>query len=716
MDDYVDGVRLVELAALSDPALVARAVAGAVGVREEPGRPLVETLSDALQPKEMLLVLDNCEHLVEPCAELANALLRAAPHLRILATSREALGTAGEAVWRVPPLTVPPPSATPRADELVRYDAVKLFLDRARASHPGFEFTPEDASAVLRICRRLDGAPLAIELAAARVKVMSAEEIGNRLDDALSLLRAGNRAALPRHRTLRAALDWSYDLLSEPERALLGRLSVFVSGWSLEAAEAVCSRDGIGRGEVLGVLSGLVDKSLVIADGRDCYRLLETVRQYAGEKLEGSGEADVVRRRHAEYYLSLVQRADEGLRGPDQAAWVERMEREHPNLRAAIEWSLQAEPETALGLAGPLGHFWYAHGHIAEGREWLESTLERTAGIETAERARALQNVGVLSEKCGMYDRAVQSYEQALALWRRLGNERRVAGSLMNLGAVAYAAADLGRARERTEEALARYREIEDRRGMEMALSNLAEIAHAGGDLARAGDLMEESLALTRESGDPRDIAVGLLNLGALEVERGEADRAEPRLQDALQTFQRIHDTDSVVETLQALAGAAGVRGGSGRAATLLGAVQSAREKLGTPVDPVERARYERLLASSQCGLAREAWAAAWDAGRAMSLDEATEYALSPSPKPPHRSDDRSTGPGAKASLTRREREMAALVARGLTNQQIAQELGISERTADKHITNILGKLGLRSRAEISARAIEWGLLPVREG
>ncbi len=420
---YPDGAWLVELAPLAEGALVPQAVAAALGVREQPGRPLTDTLADTLREKEALLVLDNCEHLVDAAADLAEALLSSCPRLRVLATSRETLGVPGEMAWPVPSLSGPEPGDGHTVEELEGYESVRLFVDRARYHNPAFLLTEHNARAVAEICRRLDGIPLAIELAAARVG-LSVDELATRLDDSLRLLNTGGRRAPPRQRTLRGTLDWSHELLPAPERALFRRLSVFVGGWVLAAAEAVGAGGDIAEDDVLDLVSRLVDKSLVVAqatgEGGVRCRMLEPIRQYARGKLEESGEAEAVRRRHAGWCVAFVERADAGLQEKDQALWVERLERERPNAQAALGWSLEAEPETALRLAASLGHFWYRYGPVVEGRRWLEAALDRTEGLESAARARTLRLAGVLSEECGLFGRAEKLHEEGLALHRRL--------------------------------------------------------------------------------------------------------------------------------------------------------------------------------------------------------------------------------------------------------------------------------------------------------
>jgi predicted ATPase/DNA-binding SARP family transcriptional activator/DNA-binding CsgD family transcriptional regulator len=696
---YPDGAWLVELAPLAEGSLVAQAVAAALGVREQQGRPLSATLAEALREKELLLLLDNCEHLVDDVAYLTEALLASCPRVRILATSREPLGSPGEMIWSVPSLSAPEPDRRYTAEELEAYESVRLFLERARYHSPSFLLTARNAPAVAEICHRLDGIPLAVELAAARVG-FSAEEIAARLDNSLGLLNAGGRTAPRRQRTLRGALDWSYELLSAPERTLFARISTFAGGWTLEAAENVGAGPSVEREDVLDLLSRLLDKSLVVAEadaaGGVRYRMLEPIRQYARGKLEESGESDEARRRHAGWCLSLVERADVGLQGPDHSSWVERLEAERPNAQAALAWSLEAQPEVALRLAATLGQFWYRYGPIVQGRRWLEAALEKTGDLETSDRARALRLAGVLSEESGLYDRAAKLYEECLALYRELGDKKGIANTLNSFGALAYAVGDLERALALTRESLALKRQLGDEKGLMSSRNNLGEMLHTAGDLSGAQALFEENLESERAMGDDWGTAISLMNLGTLAVEQGEPLRAEGLLLEAMTTMARVGDEDAVTECLDSLAGAAGTRGHSRRAARLLGAAASIREELGTPIRPVERERYERFVALSRRSLEGEAWRAEWTAGRAMSLEEAAEYALVTEP-----------APEAPDALTGREREVAVLIAQGLTNRRISEELFISERTVATHVGRILKKLGLRSRTQIATWTTE---------
>jgi predicted ATPase len=392
---YPDGVWLVDLAPLSDPTLVAQAVAQALSVREQPGRALLQTLKDTLRSRKILLVVDNCEHLMEAVVGVVDALLDSCPDLRILATSRERLDTAGEVNWVVPSLKMPDARGASTSQELEAYESVRLFLERARQRDHSFVLSVRNARAVAQVCRRLEGIPLAIELAAARVGTLSVEQVSKRLEGSLELLTRGGRTAVPRHRTLKGTLDWSYDLLSGCERKVFRKLSVFAEGWTLEALEAVGSDEGVAESEVLELLSGLVEKSLVVAKGFDegaaRYRLLEPVKQYALEMLEERGEAEEAKRAHAQYFLALSEQAESELLGPREAQWYDRLEEEHDNIRAALVYSLEgAEPELGLRLAGAIWWFWHRHGHLSEGLRWLDEGLAKGSRASAIARVKAL--------------------------------------------------------------------------------------------------------------------------------------------------------------------------------------------------------------------------------------------------------------------------------------------------------------------------------------
>ena len=463
---YPDGVRLVKLAPLSDPELVAQAVAGALEVSERPDQRLADTLVDDLRDRRLLLIMDNCEHLVEAAARLIDDFLYSCPRLRVLATSRELLGISGEVNRVVPSLSLPE-NGESTIESRMRYEAVRLFVDRARLRLPDFELTRENEGAVVRVCRKLDGIPLAIELATARMGALAVEQVAQRLEISLDVLKGASRGAAPRQQTLRATLDWSHRLLSETERTLLRKLSVFAGGWTLEAAEAVCSGEGIEQDDVLDLLSTLVDKSLVVArmgtDGAMRYWMLETIRHYAREKLEESGEAGETRGRHAAFFLALAEEAEPELSGNQQGLWVERLEGEHDNVRAALSWVLEREEgELGLRFGGALWRFWTARGYISEGLGWLESVLARSGSRVTPPRVKVLEGIGWQFQALGDYERARATYEEMLGLSRELGDKGNVATALNSLGTVAAQQGDNERARTLLRENLEVIEELEE--------------------------------------------------------------------------------------------------------------------------------------------------------------------------------------------------------------------------------------------------------------
>jgi predicted ATPase/DNA-binding SARP family transcriptional activator/DNA-binding CsgD family transcriptional regulator len=708
---YPDGAWFAELASLSDPKLLPQAVAAALGIREEPGRPLVSTLADALRTRDLLLVLDNCEHLVEACARLADEILSASPGVRILATSREALGITGEVCWPVRPLSVP--AADHRYERLAGYESVRLFVERTRARLPGFELTSANSQAVAEVCRKLEGIPLAIELATARTTVLAVEQVADRLADSLGLLSGDSRTADPRHRTLRAALDWSFDPLSEPERKLFGRLSVFAGGWTFEAAETVGAGDGIEEGEVLDLLGKLVNKSLVVVrpggPGVVRYGMLEPVRQYAREKLDRAGEAEEARRRHTDFFLDLAERAEPELMGPRPAPWLGRLAEEHDNIRAALSWALgpaAAEDRTEVGLrtAAALERFWLVHGP-SEGRGWLERGLAK-GGASPDVRARALGQAGWIALFQGSQDRAIAMLEESLVLFKELGDRAGMATSLTNLGFAVAHSGDSRRVAAMREEAEALRREPLEKHTLAHLLHFLAMAALDAGDLEQALALPAQSLRLHRELEDIRGTAMSLTALGMITLEADETERAEGFFVEGLKLLRRMGEKMGIAYCLLGLAGVAGEQARPERAARLWGAAEALRENIGMDLSPFDRthSRYEERLASARSVMDEESWEAAWAEGRAMSPEAAIEHALSgedPVVVP------RSSPVFSPDVLTPREREVAEQVARGLTNRQLATALSISERTVHTHVGRILRKLGLGSRAQITAWVIE---------
>ncbi len=632
VEEFTDGVWLVELAALSDPSLVLQSAATVLSVSEQPARSLAETLVDVLRSKSLLLVLDNCEHLVDACARFTEMMLRACPGLRILATSREALNIAGEATFRVPSLSLPERERALSLEHLVQYEAVRLFADRAGLARPGFAIAQRNASPVVQLCRRLDGIPLAIELAAARMKVLSVEQIAARLDDRFHLLTGGARTALPHHQTLRTAMDWSYDLLEEGERALLRRLSVFAGGWTLEAAEVVCAGDGVQRPEVLDLLARIADKSLIIVEEREDgtrYRQLETVRQYFRERLLASGEAPVVRGRHRDWFLDLAERAQPEFRGAEQAAWFNRLEAEHDNLRTALEYSMErGEVEAALRLASAVARFWFVRGYSAEGRGWLEAALNRSSGAPAAVRASALNaagNLAVLGQSD--YTAGRSFFEKSLAMWRALGDRQGIARALTNLGLVASDQGEQAAARSLYEESLAILRELGDKWGIALSLNNLGLAAQRQGDPG-AQPLLEQSLAMMQELGDRQHMAVALDNLGLVASGGGNYASAGTHFKESLSIRRDLGDKRGIAYSLEGIGGLALAQGLAQRATQLMGAAEALREVIRAPLPPVDCAEYKKHTSAARSLLGEEAFGRAWAEGRAMTPEQAISEAL----------------------------------------------------------------------------------------
>ncbi|MEO8134062.1 MAG: tetratricopeptide repeat protein [Betaproteobacteria bacterium] len=559
IDDFADGAWLVQLAPLTDERLVPQAVATVLGLKEEPGVALTETLTQALKNKELLLILDNCEHLVEASASLCQALLSSCAGARILASSREALRVAGEAPYRVPSLATPDPKAPISVASLTLYAAVRLFIDRALAVKPSFQVDYTNAPAVASICHRLDGIPLAIELAAARVRSMSADEVNRRLDQRFRLLTGGSRTALPRQQTLRSLIDWSYDLLDETEQALLRRLAFFAGGWTLDAAEEVCSGEGIDEGAELDLLTSLSDKNLVLTEERNGvtrYRLLESVRQYARDRLLERGDEARWQARHLAYFVAMAEEAEPQLTGADQGVWLDRLETEHDNLRAALAWSSVEGGDAAGGLrlAGALRRFWYVRGYLGEGRARLSELLAATSDMKvTASRANALSGAGVMAAQQGDYPAARVLYDESLAIRRQLGDRVGTATSLGNLANLAAAQGDYSSARALHEESLAIRSVLGDRSGIAMSLTNLGLIALEQADYPAARAWCEESLAMRRELGDRWGIAVSLNNLGLVALDQGDYPIARALHEESLAIRQELGDRVGIALSLNNL-------------------------------------------------------------------------------------------------------------------------------------------------------------------
>ena len=736
VNDFPDGVWRVEFAPLSNPALVGHAIEGVLHVRGGSG---YETLAEYLRSKSLLLILDNCEHLIAACAQLAEGLLQACPGLKILATSREALGIAGELASPVPPLALPDVHHLPAAEALAQCEAVRLFVERAASMRPDIQVDGENALAIAQVCARLDGLPLPIELAAARVQILTVQQIADRLaeHDQFRLLTGGSRTALPRHHTLLALVGWSYELLTEAERRLLRGLSVFSGSWTLEAAEAICADAETRRAsqedealteagqihpsELLHLLAQLVNKSLIIAErGPDQvmrYRMLETIRQYASERLLESGDGEHMGRRHLEFFLQWAERAGPQVRGAQQLEWLSQIEAEHDNLRAALEWSLgQADcGEATLRLAGALLAFWNGRGYFSEGRAWLARALANQAAPSAgAARARALYAAGFLA-RCQGDDLTTRALlEESVDLWQALGpaGKNGLAHSLVALGEVMRVLGDPATARSLTSEAIALFREQDDRWGLAYALSNLGLAIRDQDDFALARSVINESVALWRDLGDvwelgaanrclglvalrqgdyeiarhyfadwlviarkldnKEGVAWAIFDLGEATLNLGDRVQAKSFIDESFSLFRESGNKYGIAKSLfysgllaqfdgdnqraktffeqalplartggpiwlgaNALMGMAGVAAASGqarRAAWLLGAAEARLEAGASYWNAAESLHIGRTRASAVAQLGEVAFAAALAEGRAMTFEQAADYALETEP------------------------------------------------------------------------------------
>jgi predicted ATPase/class 3 adenylate cyclase len=574
---YPDGVWFIELAPLADARLVPQAIASALGIREDGGEALVDALVRHVADKCLLLLLDNCEHLVEACADLAHRLLQAGPRVAIIATSRERLNVAGERTYAIPSLPVPGTNDT-NVDALPRFEVVRLFLDRASAVQSGFRLSKENAQAVATICRSLEGIPLAIELAAARARSLSVKEIAARLSDRLRLLAGGSRNGLPHHQTLRASIDWSHDLLRPDERALFRRLSVFAGGWTLEAAEAVAADGLLRMQDVLDHLANLVDKSLVILDeeaGR--YRMLDTVRDYALEQLDRAGELETTRSCHLEYYVRLTEKAYDKLYGVEPGQWLARLHAERENLLAAHAACDCVERGTELGLdlAFRTKPYWINQGLLGLGYRVTRESVEREGGQSRAARGRGLSVLGELCSFMGRYTEALRYLEESLAIARELGDKRMAAADLNTLCMASVGCSDLAGARRYATEGLAVARELGEGRRVAAMLVSLAQLNRSEGALDVAEPQYAEALALTREIGDRESVAVALLNLAMVAISRGSLAQARRTLREAFMIIEEIRSNRLGQSALDVAMGLAAALGDYSRAARLSGVVDA---------------------------------------------------------------------------------------------------------------------------------------------
>ncbi len=672
-ESFRAGVFFVALATITDPRLVASTIAQSLGLTETTGRTIVDSLKDYLQGKSLLLVLDNFEQVI-PAAPLVADLLVACSALKVLVTSREGLRLSGERVYSLPPLALPSLTPLPPLESLSHNAAVELFVQRAQAVRPSFRITHDTAPAVAEICHRLDGLPLAIELAAARIKLLPPRAMLARLEDRLEFLTGGARDTPARQQTLRNAIAWSYALLDESEQELFRRLSVLVGGCTDAAVEAVAG-DQPARVLVLDQLGSLVDKSLLSQvegiDGEPRFVMLEMLREFGLEELEASGEQETIRHRHASFFLALAEQAEASLGGAEQVQWMERMEQEHDNLRAALEWSTTAQGTEQISwrLAGALGHFWEVRGHFSEGRERLSAILSKeNAQGRTAARARllaraaelayrqsdypatlslageslaigreiadkpgiasALIKLGNAATEGGDYATASGYLEEALTIWRELEDKHGTARALISVGWAALRSGDYPLANARLEEALGLSRELGETRSMGFELSGLGEVALRQGDYVRATRLLEASLDLRRQLSNKWGVGVSLGTLGWVAMREGDWNRAVARLGESLEVRREIGDMGGSAWCLERLAEVTLAQAQPEKAARLFGAAAALRASIGSVIDPADQPEYDRRRTSLRAELGEERFAAAWDEGRAMTLGQAVAHAL----------------------------------------------------------------------------------------
>ncbi len=765
IEDFAD-VFFVPLSSILDPALVPSAIARVLGLKEAETQTLLEQLKEYLRQRRILLVLDNFEQVL-PVAPLISELLGACPALKVLVTSRAVLHLSGEHLFPVLPLTLPDLLHLPPLDHLAQTPAVALCIQRMKSARPDFQLTEANARVVAEICTHLDGLPLAIELAAARIKLLSPQALLARMKQRLPLLTGGTQDLPARQQTLRNTLEWSYSLLNSDEQRLFRRMAVFVGGCTLEAIDAVCNLEGGSALELLDWVGSLLDKSLLYqvsqGESEPRFRMLATIQEYTWECLRASREEDAISDAHAAYYLALAERGERALRGPEQDGWLQQLEAEHHNLRTTLHWFVEhGEAEGALRLSSALSWFWYLHGYLREGCGWLEQVLVLPgASGHTRYRAKALYSVGGLARFLGNFTLARSRLEEGLALWRELGDRQGCAYTLARLGTVLKLQGDLAMAHGLLEESVALFREGEDKWGLALALFGLAEVVTSEGDLTSAHSWLQESLALWREVGDTWGLALALDGMGGVMRYQGDYEQAAKFYDESLALFRHLDNKwriayllhnlghvaraqgnyermaalfeesfvllrelghkGGVADCLPGLAAVAGVQGQHELAVQLFAASQALFTAIGARMFPADRAEYDRNLVAVRTQLDEATFTVAWTQGQQMTWEQiltAPEQVKRPSlptpqPASPHVSSQvqRPSFASYPAGLTVREVEVLCLAAQGLSYAQIAERLTISARTVDAHLRSIYSKLGVTSRNEATRVAREHQLL-----
>jgi predicted ATPase/DNA-binding SARP family transcriptional activator len=651
-DLYPEGIWWVELASVTDPTFVPQAVAKALGLRPSPDQPLNQILIDYLRPRRLLLILDNCEQVIIACAHLTETLLLACYELQILATSREALGLIGEVAWPVPPLSLPEladentTALSPTEVQLLaQTEAIRLFVDRAMAAQPDFSLTNHNAVAIAQICRRLEGLPLAIELAAAQVRGGSVQQIAARLLDRLALLGLGSRSVNMRHQTLRAALDWSYELLTPAEQVLFRRLAVFVGGFTLEAAAAICAGEAVEQdtpltplsssAPLIEVITSLVNKSLLTIEHRiqdTRYQLLEPIRHYAADKLWLAGEEQNIWRRHLHWFAALAVRAEPELLGANQLLWLDRLEQDHPNLSAALRFAAEGEKtevEAGLRLGGALWWFWGLRGYNVEGRERLRPLLSQVeASLQTEAKAKGLFSAGMLALYQMDGSAAMALLQESQTLWQALDHSYGLALTWQYLGFMAHRQGQPAVARQNYEAGLALWRQLGNPWGLGETLGLLGNLTYWDGNYTAARTLQEESLHFKRQIGEKRGVAFSVWSLGKIAQAQGDYATARTFYSEALNIMHRLENKEGLPFVLEAWGYLAVAEKQFQRAARLFGAAAALREAIGSGLPAMSRAAHERDLAEARKGLGNALFEAAWAEGPAMTLDQIVAYAL----------------------------------------------------------------------------------------
>ncbi|TDP37802.1 helix-turn-helix transcriptional regulator [Nocardia ignorata] len=704
---FEEGVRVVALADLQDRTLLGHTVNAAVGIRETSARWQLDTLVEYLGDRQMLIVLDNCEHLVDDAAELAAALLRSCPRLRILATSRQALNIDGETVVPVPPLSVPDvDNGWNRSAAAADSEAVSLFVDRAASVVPGFTLSASTQPQVVELCRLLDGIPLAIELAAVRLRVLPLAELSARMGDRYRLLTQGSRTAPPRHQTLRACIDWTFELCSPAERLLWSRLSVFTGGFGLDAAEAVGSGGEIERDEVLDLVAGLVDKSILtrVMEAREPrYQMLETIRQYGAGRLAAEERAEL-EGRHRRWYVALAERADLDWSGPRQVEWLERLRWEHANLRAALNSGLAADPVAGMRLAYSIENYWLARGFLAEARQWLDR-LGLAGPDPTVERGRVLRLNAWLAILQGDHEVVSPLLEQAAEIASTTGDPLLAAFVDQTWGLLALFQGDLALAVERLEEAVARFAELGHRTAEIHSMFEVGLALSLAGEGERAAAWHRRCCEITTGIGESWWRSFSLWAFGIEKLRQGDVTTAAKLERETLELKRQLDDQLGTAVCLEAMSWIVASEGDAERAARLLGAADAMLRKVGMALDGIPRlwAFHLRGEDTMRRRASERGFRSAYAAGANLPTDAAVALALDDGANVVAAQPRRENPAPVQDALTRREHEISMLVARGLTNREIASSLVISVRTVEKHVDHIMSKLGLGNRTQIAA-------------